>query len=198
MINEIDKILDPNEEIFWRGRPKYSAFILKAAPVVIFGLFWCSFLVPFYWALFTGQMPILALVVIIPHTLIGLGMLGGPLWASLVYPYIEYAITSKRIIVKSGFFARNFYTADYSELTDVSVNIGLLGRLTNTGDIRFTSGAGIFTEKTLHKHLSGIENPHEVFKLLKKVYFDIKTDVEYPNRLRPLANPGYQTEYKKD
>jgi membrane protein YdbS with pleckstrin-like domain len=196
MISEIDKILDPSEKIFWRGKPKYIAVILKCIPVTIFGLFWCSFLIPFYWAFFTGKFPIFIWAVLGPHTLIGVGMLGAPLWATLVYPYIEYAITSKRIIIKSGFFARNFQTVDYVNLTDVSVNIGPIGRLTNSGDILFISGMGIFTEKTGKNSISCIENPYEVFKLLKQVYFDIKTDVEFPNKLRPPVNPGYQSEYQ--
>jgi hypothetical protein len=55
---------------------------------------------------------------------------------------------------------------------------------------------GIFTEKTGKNSISCIENPYEVFKLLKQVYFDIKTDVEFPNKLRPPVNPGYQSEYQ--
>ena len=136
------------------------------------------------------------MAILIPHTLIGVGLLTSPVWASLVYPYIEYAITSKRIIIRSGFFARNFITVDYVNLTDISVSIGLIGRLTNTGDIIFISGMGIFTEKTGRNGLAAIEKPYEVFKLLKQVYFDIKSDVEFPNRLRPPVNPGYQSEYQ--
>jgi len=54
---------------------------------------------------------------------------------------------------------------------------------------------GIFTEKTARSAIAAVKNPYEVFKLLKQVYFDIKTDVEYPNRLRPPVNPGYGSEY---
>ena len=196
MVKEIDRILDPNEQILWRGKPQYRAYILKFLPATFFGLFWCSFLVPFYWAVFTGKMPIFGWLVLGPHTLVGLGLLGTPLWASLVYPYIEYAITNKRIITKAGFFARSFTTVDYTNLTDVSVNIGLIGRLTDTGDILFVSGMGIFTEKTGKHSISAIKKPYEVFKLLKKTYFDIKTDIEFPNKMRPDVNPGYQSEYK--
>jgi hypothetical protein len=41
-----------------------------------------------------------------------------------------------------------------------------------------------------------IENPYDVFKLLKQTYFDIKTDVEFPNKLRPSVNPGYPSDYQ--
>lgn len=196
MVNEIDKILDPNEKIFWRGKPKYIAYILKFFVFTLFGIFWCTFLIPFYWALFTGKMPIFTMVILVPHTFIGLSILTAPVWGSFLYPYIEYAITSKRVIIKSGFFARNFRTVDYVNLTDISVQIGLIGKLTGTGDILFVSGMGIFTEKTGKTAISAVENPYEVFKLLKQVYFDIKTDVEFPNKLRPPVNPGYGSEYQ--
>ena len=196
MANTIEEILDSKENIFWRGKPKYSAYILQYASLSLFGLLWFSILSVFYWGIASGEMPLFALLIIMPHTLIGIGMLGAPLWASLVFPYIEYAITSKRIIIKSGFFARNFKTVDYVNLTDVSVDIGLVGNLTNTGTIKFVSGMGIFTEKTGKTALAGIEKPYEVFKLLKQVYFDIKSDVEFPNKLRPPVNPGYQSEYQ--
>ncbi len=195
MASEIEKILDPNEKIFWRGKPRYIAYVLRCIPASVFGLFWCTFLIPFYWAVFTGKFPIFVWVILGPHTLVAVGLLGAPLWATLIYPYVEYAITSKRIVIQTGFFARNFQTVDYTYLTDVSVNIGLLGRLTGTGDILFVSGMGIFTEKTARSAIAAVKNPYEVFKLLKQVYFDIKTDVEYPNRLRPPVNPGYGSEY---
>jgi hypothetical protein len=44
--------------------------------------------------------------------------------------------------------------------------------------------------------LSNIPNPYEVFKLFKKTSFDVKSDMEYPNKYRPHDNPGYNTKYK--
>jgi len=195
MINEINNLLDPDETILWQGGPKYAAYVLRTVPAVLFGLLWSSFLVPFYLAFFSGKIPVFFSFILIPHTLIGLCMLLSPVWASLNYPYIAYAITSKRIIMQGGFFARSFATVDYANLTDVSVRVDLLGKLTGTGDIMFVSGMGIFTEKTGKNALAALEKPYDVFKLLKQVYFDIKTDVEFPNKLRPPANPGYRSEY---
>ena len=104
MANTIEEILDTNEKIFWRGKPKYSAYILQYGPLSLFGLIWFSILSVFYWGIASGEMPLFALLIIIPHTLIGIGMLGAPLWASLVFPYIEYSITSKRIIIHAFVF----------------------------------------------------------------------------------------------
>ena len=195
MASELDKILDKDEKIFWRGKPKYVAYILKYSPVMLIGFFWCSFLLPFYLLAILGRAPVFLWIILAPHTLVGLSFFMVPLCATFSFPYIEYAITSKRIITKSGFFARNFTTVDYTNLTDVSVRIGLIGRITGTGDIFFISGAGIFTARTSREAIWAVENPYEVFKLLKQVYFDIKTDIEFPNKLRPPVNPGYQSGY---
>ncbi|MDR1494346.1 MAG: hypothetical protein LBT05_16755 [Planctomycetaceae bacterium] len=45
------------------------------------------------------------------------------------------------------------------------------------------------------KRFSGIENPYDVFRRIKEVSVDVKTDWNYPNANRPETNPGYQTKY---
>ena len=41
-----------------------------------------------------------------------------------------------------------------------------------------------------------IEKPYDVYKLLKDYAFNVKTDINYPNKYRPRTNPGYGTEYR--
>ena len=43
--------------------------------------------------------------------------------------------------------------------------------------------------------LSHICRPYDVFRFFHRAEFDVKTDIEYPNRFRPDANPGYPTSY---
>jgi hypothetical protein len=66
------------------------------------------------------------------------------------------------------------------------------------GTIRFYSGRtesedGVITK--LYDRWEAIFHPFEVFKQLKKVTVDIKTDLNFPNALRPETNPGYRTKY---
>jgi PH (Pleckstrin Homology) domain-containing protein len=197
MATNLDSTLDPNETIIWRGRPRYGAYVLSFVPVTIVGLFWCSFLSMFYWAALSQRsVPFFAWLILIPHTVVGFGLLVSPLLASLAYPNIEYALTNKRVITKSGLLSQTFETVDYTELSDVSVRVGLLGQWTKTGDVRFVTGTGMQNPHTNTHTLSAIDDPYGVFKLLKQTYFDIKTDVQYPNQLRPADNPGYQTHYQ--
>ena len=44
--------------------------------------------------------------------------------------------------------------------------------------------------------LYDIKNPYQITAKLQKITMDIKTDVYYPNALRPDENPGYNTKYK--
>ena len=198
MATNLDAILDPNETIIWRGRPRYGAYVLGFVPVTIVGLFWCSFLVMAFWAVLNAQRsaPFFVWIILIPHTLVGFGLLFSPLLASLAYPNLEYALTSRRVITRSGLLAQTCETVDYTDLSDVSVRVGLVGRWTKTGDVRFVTGTGLQNPHTNNHTLSAISDPYGVFKLLKQTYFDIKTDVQYPNQLRPADNPGYQTRYQ--
>ena len=43
--------------------------------------------------------------------------------------------------------------------------------------------------------LSHIPHPYDVFRFFHRAEYDVKTDIEYPNRLRPDTNPGYPTTY---
>jgi hypothetical protein len=49
--------------------------------------------------------------------------------------------------------------------------------------------------RALYNVFRAIENPYEVFKAIKQVSLDIKTDMNYPNDLRPEDNQGYKTKY---
>lgn len=71
----------------------------------------------------------------------------------------------------------------------VDIRVGLVDRLFKVGDIYITAKNG----KAV---LWDIENPYKVFNMLQKVVNDIKTDIYYPNELRPKENSGYNTKYK--
>ena len=70
----------------------------------------------------------------------------------------------------------------------------------NVGSIRFFSGRTQTDEGNTTKQFDcwfAIENPYEVFKLVKQTSVDIKTDFNYPNAMLPETNPGYNTKYDR-
>ena len=45
--------------------------------------------------------------------------------------------------------------------------------------------------------IQSIYEPYAVFKRLKETSHDVKSDIEYPNAMRPAHNPGYNTSRKR-
>lgn len=206
-MNEIKKVLNENEKIFWEGAPKFWPFFFGgSAATTIFGLIWMAFLIPFiamavYDILF-GSHIIGFGILLLPHFWIGIILIFGiPLYQILSYKNIHYAITNKRVITQKGWIGRSFETMDFDQITNTEVVVGVFDKMFGgkSGSI-LISTAGSFTY--VRRGVSGrpytlrnIFNPYDVYKFFKKVEHDIKTDIEYPNKLRPTENPGYKTDY---
>lgn len=72
-------------------------------------------------------------VLLIPVFLIGLILIAVSLYRKFT---LKYLVTDKRVIVKKGLIGQSTISADYSKITDVAVQQGILGRLIlHTGTI---------------------------------------------------------------
>ena len=107
-------------------------------------------------------------------------------WAQ--YKNIEYVLTDKRIIVKSGLIVdvKNIY---YSEVESVNVKVGIIDNMFKVGDIYIKS-------KLSATAIMDIDKPYAVMNQIQQIVNDIKTDMAYPNALRPKVNEGYETKYQ--
>lgn len=185
--SEIDKILISGEKILWQGRPYFWSFILGSLGISIFGIFWLLFLVPFIKAMGKG-------VLFLPHFWIGVFLtFWTPVYTMLVWRYVHYAITDRRIIIQKGLIGRDFHTLEYDKIQDVYVNVGLWDKIFGTGDIVFHTAGGAYaatqtfpgqrvTPRTAPS-LSDIHNPYEVFRLLEKLR------TEFATRVRIVRTP---------
>jgi len=205
-MRELDKVLDQNEKVFWEGKPKFWPFFLgSSAIMIIFGLVWLIFLIPF---MVTAVIDIVLGgslgwgIFLLPHFWIGIILVFGiPIYQILVYKYVYYAITNKRVLFQKGLIGRDFEMVDFDQITNAEVNVGLLDKLFggNSGSI-LISTAGSFTYGRYGPvqrpyTLRNIENPYDIFRFFKKVSHAVKTDIQYPNKYRPKTNPGYNTKY---
>ena len=199
LLPEFESIKDDNEEILWTGKPKFVPFIfagiLSGFFVLAFGLVWIltarSFATnndnstsPYFWLF--GLLPLL------------IGLFGF-LKKLFSFPNTVYSYSDKRVMMRSGFIGTGFKTIDYDKISDIEVTVSIIERMYNVGTIRFFSGRTVTDEGSttkLYDSWSAIENPYEVFKLVKQTSVNIKTDYNYPNALRPDTNPGYNTKYK--
>lgn len=70
----------------------------------------------------------------------------------------------------------------------MNLRVGLVDRIEKVGDIYIKSIGGANV-------LYDLENPYSLTEKLQKIVVDIKTDIQFPNNLRPAENDGYSTKY---
>lgn len=194
---DINSLIGEDEEIIWQGKPNKKAFVLnnvlKMFPIA---LIWLCFDGFFIYMLVSndvfsqlGGFAILIVVFFVIHLI--------PVWiwiqnivtASARHKNIDYVFTNKRIIIKSGLVGIDINNIYYTEISNVSLKVGLIDKMCGVGDIyiKATSSAQVLWD---------IDSPYTVVNRLQKVVNDIKTDVHFPNVLRPEENKGFNTKYK--
>lgn len=184
------------EKILWEGKPDKKSYvwgrIVKMMPIA---LLWLAIDSIFIWIIVTkvNGLPVFVYFFFAGFFLLHLM----PVWmwiANIVTAFkrlknTEYAFTDKRIIIKTGFFAK-FDTVFYSDIASIDLHIGIIDRMFKVGDllIKTNSGSTYMVED--------IGNPYFIQERLQKIVNDIKTDMQFPNDLRPEENHGYNTKYK--
>ena len=195
--NAVEDILEKDEKILQRLKPNAKVIrleaIFKGMPLA---LLWFSIDAIFIVTMFTtGAVEEAPWMIAFMIGFFALHLL--PVWlyiANLIknlagYKNIEYVFTDKRIIVRSGLVGIDFKSIYYTSLESVNLKVGLFDRLFKVGDIYLKAN-------TQTAVLEDIENPYVYLSKLQKIALDIKSDIYYPNDLRPSENHGYQTEYK--
>ena len=195
--NNIEDLLSPGEEILWRGKPNRKAYVLSKIfhmlPLIIFWLLIdvgiITFMavngvfsvMPWYLVLF---LVVFFLIHLTPFWL----WLSNIITASIQQKNIEYALTTNRVILRTGIFidVQNIY---YADIVSVNLRVGIIDKMCKVGDIYIVSKFGSHV-------LFDVSRPYETVSRLQKIIQDIKTDVYYPNELRPQTNPGYNTKYE--
>jgi len=196
---EFDAVKDNDETIYWTGQPKFVPFLAKGIPFLIIGLLWGAFDLFFLMNMMSigGGQPFIWIFMLL-HLFPFYGSILNMFRLALVHQNTFYAITSKRLMLRTGFFGIDFKAVDYDKIQNLEVNVGPLEKLFNVGTIRVFTGEYAHTKngtRPLFNEFIAIDEPYEVFKKIKQVSLDIKTDWNYPNQLRPEENPGYNSKY---
>ena len=131
-MNEIKKVLEPSEKVEWEGKPKaVSYFANQILGLIFFGGFAALIIYltkdqnPNYLLWIYGTVGLLIIMIVS-------GILN--------YRVTHYEITNKRAIIQSGIIGRNFKSNDYDQIKNVSVNVGIIDRIFNTGTIQIFTG----------------------------------------------------------
>lgn len=194
-LKNIEDVIGSDEQILWRGKPKKRAYLINAFTKMLpIALIWLIFDGGFI-GLMIGTMDEIPAPVKIFMAVFFLFHLA-PVWiwlshvltANRQHENLEYAFTQKRIIIKSGIIGIDFKNIYYSEIDSVNLRVGLVDRIEKVGDIYIKSIGGANV-------LYDLENPYTLTEKLQKIVVDIKTDIQFPNNLRPDENDGYNTKY---
>ncbi len=182
-----EAVKDSDEVIYWSGKPEFIPFILHGVPFLVVGLLAEFFLQGRY---IQGAPRLFDM-----GTLFFLASALYMVYLFLVYGNTGYAVSSKRLMMRSGFFGIDFKAVDYDKISDIEVNVNPIENLFGVGTIQAFSGRTTEKGVRIYDRFISIANPYEVFKQIKEVAVDVKTDWSYPNALRPEENPGYRTKY---
>jgi hypothetical protein len=208
-MKELNKVINPDEQIFWGGFPEFWPYYLSiAVPSVVAGSLWLALLSPFVSVVLNPSanamatsLPLFAYFFMSFFILPGLWLvIGVPIWAYILHKHLHYVITNKRLIIQSGIIGRDFHYVDFDQITNAEVRVGFWDKIVgkNSGSI-IVSSAGQSAYSSGGQKIAGairnISDPYEVFKFFKKVSYDVKTDIEYPNKFRPAENHGYHSQY---
>lgn len=201
LLPEFETVKDDDENFIWIGKPQFKSFVVN---MIILGIIGSAFLIAIL--MFNIHVTkedegsnifvfVILAFIFIPGIFKYIGNI-------LAYKNTVYGFSNKRIMMRSGFIGTDFKMVDYDKIVDIEVKVNPIDRYFNTGTIKFYSGRNSEDDEgsstKLHDDWSHIENPYEVFKQVKKVMVDIKTDYNYPNAKRPSTNPGYNTKYEPE
>ena len=193
--DQIQDILFQGENILWQGQPKRIPYIFRNSvalfPVACIFFAFDAFFI--YTAFSLGDVPkemVIFMIGFFALHLLPVWVFAGKFLKSIAeHKNIQYAVTDRRIIARSGLMGVDFNSADYGDITDVRVNVSPIERLCNCGTVSIATGAGTID-------FLSVQEPYVLYKQLNKILIDLKYDMHYPNAYRPQTNPGYNTEYR--
>lgn len=200
------RILNDNENVLWEGKPRFAPFFARSFSSIPVGIFILSIVWSYYSTFFNlssrlvGSQPLsINLLFMIPFAVLGISAMMSPIYRLFEYSNVYYVITDKRVLMQNGVIGRDFQIIDFDKIQSAEVNVGIVDKLLGgeSGSIYIDTGRVSFSRNNSFSRpyiLHHISKPYDVFSFFKKVSHDVKTDIQYPNALRPQSNPGYKTE----
>ena len=166
-------IRDKDEKFLWSGGPAARApFLVSGLPFLFFGCIWGS-IDYFGFIRHMGGPHGIPLGFAIPFFALHLF----PFWGSvlnmlrlmLVVGNTYYAVTPKRLMLRSGAWGTDFRTIDFDQIANLEVSVNPIENASKVGSIRFYAKIpGANGNRVALATFVAIRDPYEVFKLIKK------------------------------
>jgi hypothetical protein len=138
--------LRPGEIVLARRKPEFAPFVLSSLGLAVFGVVWLIIPTVIAFALYTRPVSGSAFaywafqLFTILFVLIGLAMLLAPIYNAITYRFIDYVITSRRIVVVRGLLGGHVKLVDLSAVISTVVTVSLVDRAYGTGTVKFYTG----------------------------------------------------------
>ncbi|WP_071441265.1 PH domain-containing protein [Traorella massiliensis] len=189
---DICDLIKNNETILSQMKPDKFCYCflpsLRMLPIaIIWGCFDIVFIVSFLQVA-SGPMLLLLIAFFAIHLYPCYSVFTSYIRRRIEWENVQYAVTDHRVIQVGGALGVEVRSIDHHEIDHVNITMGLIEKLKHVGSIHITSDSGKID-------FISINEPVKVYKMLTRTSFDVKSDIEYPNALRPGNNPGYQTKY---
>jgi len=172
---EINIVLEPKEQIVWQGiiNRKVMSFSLIISLLIVFGLS------AFFFSKETINYTSSGVAQAVAGSTVGAAILVVGLLLSLIIFFSNlvkvYAITNKRVLIKSGLIGTDFNSIYFTQIRTANVNVGLLDKIFGVGTINIDtgrietvhSGSGAnqrTSTRTAYDKLIHISTPYEVYK----------------------------------
>ncbi|MDD2565453.1 MAG: PH domain-containing protein [Candidatus Gracilibacteria bacterium] len=176
----IDSILENNEKVIWKGKQDFKTIMVSSLIGAVI------FIIVGYIIYYYSNTNIVSNCVIngkpgTPEECKSIGMkisygffvfsLFIPFFSFLYYKVTEYAVTDKRLLIKSGLIGADIISIYYDQIKSIFVNVGLTGKIFGTGSIFVDTGKISQTKdgtKISYDKFSNILKPYDIYKIIQE------------------------------
>ncbi|RMD67002.1 hypothetical protein D6817_02795 [Candidatus Pacearchaeota archaeon] len=200
----IESVLEPEEQIVWRD-------VVSRKVLATFLVIWLVLILAVSIFFFLqGEINFKSGTSsrAVPGWAVGLGLLllgsAISLWAFFSDLVKEYAITQKRVVIKSGLIGTDFKSIYFDQIKEVLVNVGLVGKIFGVGTVKIDTGkTETYSEpaarmgrysvsrvrtRVMYDLLKHIHQPYEVYRYLQQALSERK-EALYSGRADKESNP---------
>lgn len=173
-----DDVLEVGEKIEKGYKPVKSKMFLSG--IFAFSIFNIFMIILAVINLFGEQTSLTETLLgtLIPGGLAVVGIILSMVFACLRYKNTYYAVTNKRLIIRTGIFGVDFNALDIENIGASSVSVSLLDKILrkNTGSLKFGSNSSpINADRSINGYMfMHIENPYQVHKEIKEHINDVR------------------------
>jgi hypothetical protein len=168
LVARFETIRESDESISWVGRPHFVPYLFSGLPLLVIG---CC------WGAFDLQLILHAKSISLGFALPFFALHLFPFWGSLLYMgwlllsfhNVAYAISNKRLLLRSGAFGPSFKCINLASASNIQVSKGPIEGMVGAGSIQFTygsqpTGSMMAPARPVTDRFRAIDDPYDVYK----------------------------------